>query len=153
MNLIYRLATEADLIDIVRLLADDPLGAARDPFQLPLPESYYRAFRAIANDPNQELTVAEQNGEIVATFQLSFIPCLTHQGSTRAQVESVRVKSTYRGQGIGTTVFEYIIRRASEKGARLLQLTTDKKRHDAKRFYASLGFVDSHEGMKLNLHQ
>ncbi|GAB2765592.1 GNAT family N-acetyltransferase [Rhabdobacter roseus] len=147
----YRLATAADLAEIVGMLADDTLGTTREKFQVPLPDSYLQAFAIIASDPHQELTVVESAGEIIATFQLSFIQYLTHQGGIRAQIEAVRVKATYRGQGIGTAVFQYAIRRAKEKGAHLLQLTTDKKRPDAQRFYEALGFVASHEGMKLHL--
>ncbi len=147
--LTFRLATEADLSDIIHMLLDDPLGATRESPGDALPESYYRAFRQIAADSNQELTVVEQNGEIVATFQLTFIPYLTHQGGMRAQVEAVRVHSAHRGKGIGTQVFEYIRNRAQEKGCHLVQLTTDKRRPDAIRFYESLGYIATHEGMKL----
>lgn len=150
-SLTYRLATENDLIDIINLLADDTLGSQRETLELPLPESYRRAFAAIASDPNQELTVAELNGDIVGTFQLSFIQYLTHQGSRRAQIEAVRVRSSYRGQGIGTSMFRYAIRRAKEKGCSMIQLTTDKKRPQALLFYESLGFVATHEGMKRKL--
>lgn len=150
MNLTYRLASESDLITIVQMLSDDKLGAERENFQIPLPISYLNAFEAITHDPNQELTIVEQEGEIVATFQLTFIPYLTYQGSSRAQIEAVRVKSDYRGQGVGTEIFQYAIQRAKDKGAHLLQLTTDKKRPEAKKFYESLGFIDSHEGMKLH---
>ncbi|MBC7923209.1 MAG: GNAT family N-acetyltransferase [Ferruginibacter sp.] len=151
MKLQYRLATESDLIEIVGMLSDDQLGAARENFQLPLPAAYLRAFEAIASDKQQELTVVELNTEIVATFQLSFIQYLTYQGGIRAQMEAVRVKASYRGKGVGKEIFYYAIQRARSKGAHLLQLTTDKKRPEAKKFYASLGFVDSHEGMKLHL--
>lgn len=151
MGLTYRLATESDLTDIIRMLADDPLGAVREDFQLPLPASYQQAFASITNDKHQELTVVEVDTEIVATFQLSFIQYLTYQGGIRAQIEAVRVKAAYRNKGIGKAIFQYAIQRAKEKGAHLLQLTTDKQRPEAKRFYESLGFVDSHEGMKLHL--
>ncbi|MDJ1503342.1 GNAT family N-acetyltransferase [Xanthocytophaga agilis] len=150
MNLTYRLALKSDLITIVQMLSDDKLGAERENLQIPLPVSYLNAFEAITRDPNQELTIVEKAGEIVATFQLTFIPYLTYQGSPRAQIEAVRVKSEYRGQGVGTEIFQYAIQRAKDKGAHLLQLTTDKKRPEAKKFYESLGFVDSHEGMKLH---
>ncbi len=153
MNVTYRLATQDDLADIVAMLADDALGARREQYQIPLPTAYQRAFDAIRRDSNQELTVVTLDGELVATFQLTFIPYLTYQGGIRAQIEAVRVKSTYRGQGVGTALFQYAIQRATERGAHVLQLTTDKKRPDAKRFYESLGFVDSHEGMKLHLTQ
>ena len=151
MKFTYRLATQDDLTDIVAMLADDALGASREQYQLPLPTAYQQAFDAICRDSNQELTVVSHNGELVATFQLTFIPYLTYQGGIRAQIEAVRVKSTYRGQGVGTELFRYAMQRARERGAHVLQLTTDKKRPDAKRFYESLGFVDSHEGMKLHL--
>ena len=42
-----------------------------------------------------------------------------------------------------------MIERARDKGARLVQLTSDKTRTDAIRFYESLGFTASHEGFKL----
>jgi GNAT superfamily N-acetyltransferase len=148
-TLTYRLATKDDLFDIVRMLSDDSLGATRENTGDTLPDSYIKAFEKIVTDPNQELTVVEMNGEKVATFHLSFIQYLTYQGGLRAQIEAVRTNSAYRGQGIGTKVFEYAIARAKEKGCHMVQLTSDKKRPDAIRFYESLGFVASHEGMKL----
>jgi GNAT superfamily N-acetyltransferase len=151
IDLTYRLATEADLVGLVQLLADDELGATREQFSQPLPAAYTRAFHALAADAQQELTVVEQAGELVATFQLSFIQYLTHLGGLRAQIEGVRVKAAYRGQGIGTRVFQYARQRASAKGAYVLQLTTDKQRPEAKQFYESIGFINSHEGMKLPL--
>ncbi|TAE31075.1 MAG: GNAT family N-acetyltransferase [Cytophagales bacterium] len=151
MHLTYRLAIQADLIDIVRMLADDKLGTSRENFQVPLPDAYQQAFERIAGDPNQELTVVEQNGEVIATFQMTFIPYLTYQGGIRAQIEAVRVRSDQRGQGLGSEIFRYAIERAKQRGAHLLQLTTDKKRPEALKFYESLGFVASHEGMKLIL--
>jgi GNAT superfamily N-acetyltransferase len=151
MPLHYRLATEADLPTIVQLLADDALGQTRETYQLPLPDTYLRAFTAIQNDPHQELTVVENEGQIVGTFQLTFIQYLTYQGGIRAQIEAVRVRADYRGQGLGTSIFQYAIGRAKARGAHLLQLTSDKQRPDAIRFYESLGFVASHEGMKLHL--
>lgn len=151
MPLTYRLATEADLVEIVKMLADDPLGAQREKVEVPLPAAYLRAFRVIAADPHQELTVVESEGAIVATFQLSFMRYLTYQGGIRAQIEAVRVNAAYRGQGIGTEIFQYVLERAQLKGAHVIQLTTDKQRPEAKKFYESLGFVDSHEGMKLHL--
>ena len=91
------------------------------------------------------------NGEKVGTYQLTFIQYLTHQGGLRAQIEAVRTISNYRGQGIGTKVFEYIIERAKQKGCNMLQLTSDKQRPDAIKFYEAIGFVPTHEGMKLKL--
>ncbi len=150
-ELTFRLATKDDLFDIVQMLLDDTLGVSREKMGETLPESYVKAFEKITSDPNQELIVVEMNGEKVATFQLTFIQYLTYQGGLRAQIEAVRTKSKFRGQGIGKKVFEYAINRAKEKGCHLIQLTSDKKRPDAIRFYESLGFMSSHEGMKLKL--
>ncbi len=149
MNLHFRNAVETDLPAIVAMLADDALGATRENFRIPLPDSYQQAFAVIDRDPHQELTVVELDGEIVATFQLSFIQYLTYQGGIRAQIEAVRVKAGQQGKGIGKAAFRYAIQRAKTKGAHMLQLTTDKQRPLAKKFYESLGFVASHEGMKL----
>lgn len=150
-QLSFRLAAEADLPAIVQMLADDALGASRENATGVLSEKYIQAFAAIQADPNQELTVVEMDNTIVATFQLSFIQYLTYEGGLRAQIESVRVHSAHRGQGIGTKVFEYAIHRARVKNCHLVQLTSDKKRPDAIRFYEMLGFKASHEGMKLVL--
>ena len=149
MNLKFRLATKEDLTEIVSMLLDDVLGSKREKISDEIPQSYFDAFEKIAKDPNQELTIVELDGEKVATFQLSFIQYLTYQGGMRAQIEAVRTHSNHRGKGIGKLVFEHAINRAKEKGCHMLQLTTDKQRPDAIRFYESLGFVASHEGMKL----
>ncbi len=145
----FRLATKDDLLDIVQMLFDDALGATREALPQTLPTAYEDAFAKISNDPNQELMITEMNGEKVATFQLSFIQYLTYQGGMRAQIEAVRTRSQFWGQGIGTKVFQYAIARAKEKGCHMLQLTTDKQRPQALRFYESLGFVATHEGMKM----
>ena len=150
-ELIFRLATEDDLLTIIQMLSDDPLGALREKIEIPLPEVYLNAFAKIRNDSNQELTVAEIDGQIVGTFQLTFIQYLTHQGGLRAQIEAVRVSSAHRGKGIGTHLFSYAIDRAKKKGCYVVQLTTDKKRPRAIQFYESLGFIATHEGMKLTL--
>ena len=147
----YRLAVESDLPAIVEMLADDELGASREDFPIPLPQSYVDAFAKIVSDENQELTVAELGGEIAATFHLSFIQYLTYQGGIRAQIEAVRVRNGMRGKGIGKEVFRYAIQRAKDKGAHLIQLTTDKQRPGALRFYQQLGFINSHNGLKLHL--
>ncbi|GEM83111.1 MAG: acetyltransferase [Meiothermus sp.] len=148
---LIRRANRADLPEIVRLLADDPLGQTREAFTSPLPESYYRAFEAIEADPNQFLAVVEQGGRIVGTFQLSFIPGLSRQGAWRAQVEAVRIDHALRNQGLGRVVMEWVIEYARQRGCALVQLTSDKSRKDALRFYQRLGFISSHEGMKLKL--
>jgi GNAT superfamily N-acetyltransferase len=147
----FRRARADDVPDIVRLLADDPLGATRERYESPLPESYARAFRAIEQDANNELVVACRGERVVGVLQLTYIPSLTYQGGWRALIEGVRVDSGERSQGLGKTLFEWAIARARERACHMVQLTTDKARPDAKRFYESLGFVASHEGLKLHL--
>ncbi|MGK9231850.1 GNAT family N-acetyltransferase [Inquilinus limosus] len=148
MDVTMRAAAAADLPAILRLLADDPLGKNRE---TAVEAPYQTAFAAIAADPNQEMVVAEMDGRVVGCFQLSFIPGLSRRGAWRAQIESVRIESALRGQGAGRAMMEWAIARARARGCALVQLTTDKRRPDAHRFYARLGFVASHEGMKLEL--
>ena len=133
------------------MLADDVLGAAREEYRLPLPPEYGLAFEAIDRDPNNELIVAELDGRTVGVLQITWLPYLTHRGSWRALIEGVRVDASVRSSGIGRRLFTWAIERARERGCSLVQLTTDKARPDALRFYESLGFVASHEGMKLKL--
>ena len=151
MKVAFRKAKREDVPAIVRLLADDPLGAKRERFETPLPESYLRAFEAIDADPNNELVVACIGDEVVGVLQLTFIPYLTYQGGWRALIEAVRVDAKLRSQGVGKALFEWAIERSRSRRCHLVQLTTDKSRGDAKRFYDSLGFSASHEGMKLHL--
>ena|SRR5215208_6118473 len=146
-----RLATRADLPSIVRMLADDDLGSQRERYEDPLPQSYYATFELIALDPNHELVVAELNEEVIGTLHLMFLASISFQGSLRAQIESVRVDKNYRNQGIGNEMMKWIIQRAGERGAQVVQLTTHRSREDAHRFYEKLGFKASHLGMKLSL--
>ena len=133
------------------MLADDPLGATREDFADPLPDSYTAAFAAIAADPRNELMVAVRGDSVVGCLQLTFIPGLSRRGAERAQIESVRVARRERGRGLGRQLFEWAIVRARTRGCALVQLTTDKTRPDAHRFYETLGFAASHDGMKLAL--
>lgn len=147
----FREATRADLPVIIEMLAEDDLGAKRESREGEQAAAYGKAFDEISADPNNELIVACEEGLIMGTFQLTFIPNLTFQGGKRAQIEGVRVKHSARGRGIGREMFEWAIARAREKGCHLLQLTSNKQRAEAIRFYESLGFEASHEGMKLYL--
>ncbi|BCW12493.1 GNAT family acetyltransferase [Arthrobacter sp. NtRootA4] len=144
-----RRARRGDLPRILALLADDRLGAVRESADDPAP--YERAFDAIDADPAHLLVVGELNGEVVATFQVSYIPGLSRKGSWRSQIEAVRVSGELRGQGVGALMIQWAIDQARERGCSLVQLTTDKSRVAAHRFYERLGFVASHEGMKLKL--
>jgi ribosomal protein S18 acetylase RimI-like enzyme len=151
-DMIFRPATEADLPAIVGLLADDGLGRGREDASLPLARGYLDAFAAIAGDSNQLLAVAEaEGGRVVGVMQISFIPGLSHQGAWRGQIESVRIASTERGSGLGRRMFDWAIAECRARGCRLVQLTTDKSRADAQRFYERIGFKASHEGFKLAL--
>jgi len=150
-RLVLRRARIEDLDAVVRLLADDPLGAQRERYQRPLPASYEAAFRAIDADPNQELTVACLDDAVVGVLQITFLPYLTYQGGWRALIEGVRTAAAVRSMGIGREMFGWAIARARARGCHLVQLTTDKARPQALRFYESLGFVASHIGMKLTL--
>ncbi len=150
-SLVIRPAQEADLPEIVRMLADDELGRSRERVEDPLPKCYLDAFQEIARDPRHELVVVEQEGSVVGTAQLSFLPSLSHQGGERAQVEAVRVAADRRDIGIGRELLTWMIARAEERGCRMVQLTTDKSRSDAHRFYESIGFQVTHHGMKLRL--
>lgn len=147
----FRNATESDVIKIVEMIADDKLGKTRENFKSPLPTEYLIAFENINADQNQELIVVEnENSEIVGTLQLSFIQYLTYLGGIRAQIEAVRIRKDKRGLGIGKKMFKWAISRAKERNAHLIQLTTDKERPKAIKFYEDLGFKSTHEGMKMH---
>ena len=151
MEYIIREANADDLPHLVKMLADDKLGALREKYELPLPSAYQDAFRTISADPNHELMVLEETGAILGTMQLSFLPYLTYQGGWRAQIEAVRVRSDKRGSGLGALLIDWAINRAAERKAHVVQLTTDKQRPDALKFYETRGFNATHEGMKLHL--
>jgi ribosomal protein S18 acetylase RimI-like enzyme len=151
VSLEIRQARREDLPEIVRMLADDFLGATRERYENPLPENYVKAFEEIDADKNNELIVAETGGEIVGTQQITFTPSISFQGGKRATVESVRVDEKYRGQSIGKELMLWAIERAKRENCVAMQLTTNSDRKDAHRFYENLGFKGSHLGMKLYL--
>lgn len=147
----FRMATEKDLESIVAMLADDVLGSKRERYEHPLPNSYIKALEAISSDLNNELVVACDGNEVIGVQQLTFTPYLTHQGGWRATIEGVRTSASVRGKGVGTELIKWAIKRAKERGCHVVQLTTDKKRQDALRFYERLGFKATHEGLKLKI--
>lgn len=149
--ILFRKARREDLKAILELLNDGKVGNVLERIEDPLPAAYDEAFAAIEADPNQLLLVGEIGGRIVASLQLTFIPGIAHQGAWRAQVEAVRVVRELRGQQIGEAMMRHVIALARERGCDRVQLTTNKARDDAQRFYRRLGFVASHEGMKLRL--
>lgn len=151
MELEYRSAKVEDLESLVALLSSDPLGSKREDSTVPLNGAYIIAFEAIVRDPNNELLVVELEGSLVGMLQITFIPYLTHIGSWRCLIEGVRIHSGFRGQGFGEKMFEHAIKLAKNKGCNMVQLTSDKQRPDAIRFYEKLGFKATHEGFKLAL--
>ena len=151
MNLIYREACESDVPALVQFLANDDLGKKREDNSAPLNKSYIKAFHSIETDSNNELMVVEQGGVLVGMFQLTFIPYLTHTGSWRCLIEGVRVAEAYRGKGLGTEFISWAIKRARERRCSIVQLTSDKQRPDAIRFYEAIGFKATHEGFKLKV--
>lgn len=150
-NLTHRKAIIADLPRILELLLEDELGASRESKSAVVHENYIKAFHKIDSDPNQYLMVIENEDEIIGTCHLTIMPSLTFIGSTRMQIEAVRVAGKYRGQKIGSWMFNQAISYAKENDVSIVQLTTNKKRPKAKHFYKKLGFEASHEGMKLYL--
>jgi len=148
-DLRLRQATRDDLDAMIALLANDKLGAGRE---TPGDPAYATAFAEIENDPNNEIWVIENDlTPVLGVLQLTFIPGLSRLGAKRAMIESVRVADELQGRGVGRWFFQQMIERARDQGAVLVQLTSDKTRPDAIRFYESLGFVASHEGFKLKL--
>jgi GNAT superfamily N-acetyltransferase len=146
---IIRRAVEADVREIVALLADDPLGAARESPDNLTP--YLAAFRHIDADPNQFLAVMERSHVVIGTLQLSFINGLSRRGATRVQIEAVRISSQERGGGLGTKLIAWAIEEARSRGCVLVQTTSDRSRTNAHRFYERLGFEHTHAGFKLML--
>ena len=152
MNAIsIRRAIEADVAAIVAMLADDALGRAREDANLPLAQPYLDAFAAIEGDPNQLLAVMTDGDDVIGTLQITFLAGLSLRGAWRGQIEAVRVASGRRGEGLGQRLLEWAIDKCRERGCRIVQLTTNKSRTDAHRFYERLGFKASHIGYKLEL--
>jgi len=150
-ELTFRRAVRADLPSIVELLIDDVIGAQREDGSRPLNAKYVAGFEAIERDENQFMAVVEQDGEIVGCLQLTFIPGIARLGMWRGQIEGVRIKSSKRGGGLGHKMFAWAIEQCRARDCELVQLAMDKTRADTLRFYESLGFKASHEGMKLDL--
>ena len=146
-----RRTREADVAAIVAMLADDALGQAREDASLPLAQAYLDAFAAIDSDPNQLLAVMADGDEIIGTLQITFLAGLSLRGAWRGQIEAVRVATNRRNEGLGQRLFDWAIGKCRERGCRVVQLTTNKSRADAHRFYERLGFKASHIGYKLEL--
>jgi GNAT superfamily N-acetyltransferase len=152
-NLSHRRATASDLKAIIALLLEDSLGQTREHLEEQGEAPYLEAFALIDRDPNQYLMVVELNSQIVATCHLTIMPSLTFTGSTRLQIEAVRVDARHRGQKIGQWLINAAIDYGKSRGTTIIQLTTNKKRPRAKKFYETIGFKPSHVGMKLYISE
>lgn len=145
-----RRADRGDVEAIVRMLADDPLGSGRERVEDPLPESYFRAFKAVDRDPNIQLVVAEdRDGVVLGCLQLGILPGLSSQGASRGLIEDVRVAAHCRSRGIGEQMVQWAVAEARSRGCRLVELLTHNSRVDAQRFYKRLGFAPNHVGMTI----
>lgn len=151
MSLTYRRAVEADLPFIVKLLTDDAVRATDDRPDEPFHPRYVAALRELEADPNQMMMLAVLEGETVGTIQLTFIPGIAGLGTKRCLVEAVHIAPAHRSRGLGTRMIQWAIEQARDRGCGMVQLTSNKKRLDAHRFYERLGFLKSHEGFKYYL--
>jgi ribosomal protein S18 acetylase RimI-like enzyme len=145
-----RRAHRDDLGPIVAMLADDPLGGARERIENPLPKAYFDAFERVQRDPNLQLVVAEDGeGTVVGCLQLCILPGVSSQGASRGLIEDVRVASHCRSRGIGEQLVQWAVAQARARGCKLVELLTHHTRVDAQRFYERLGFARSHVGMTI----
>lgn len=151
MSFHIRDATESEISTIIELSMAGAIEANRFPDFDANEPGYVAAFRAIAADANHRLVVVEDQGELIGTMQISFIPGLPGGGAWRGQLENVHIRADYRGRGIGAMLTDWAVDRCREKGCKMVQLTSNKKRKDAHRFYARLGFEATHEGFKMKL--
>jgi ribosomal protein S18 acetylase RimI-like enzyme len=144
-----RPARREDVADIIGMLADDHLGRARERLEEPLPKVYYDAFARLSSDPNIQLMVAEEGGNVVGCLQLCILPGLSSQGASRGLIEDVRVASDRRSRGIGEQLVQWAVGEAKARGCKLVELLTHHTRVDAQRFYERLGFAKSLIGMTI----
>jgi ribosomal protein S18 acetylase RimI-like enzyme len=148
-HITLRPARRDDVADIIGMLADDHLGRARERLEEPLPKLYYDAFARLSNDPNIQLMVAEEGGNVIGCLQLCILPGLSSQGASRGLIEDVRVASDRRSRGIGEQLVQWAVGEAKARGCKLVELLTHHTRVDAQRFYERLGFAKSHVGMTI----
>jgi GNAT superfamily N-acetyltransferase len=148
-DITFRTATEADLPVVVSMLADDEIAENRE--NAAVADEYRDAFEAMTKEAYNKMLLAEADGKIVGSLQLVFIPGVSRNGTKRALIESVRVKSSMRGKNVGTALMKEAIRLAKENGCGLVQLDSDLRRPRAHLFYRRLGFVQSHAGFKKTL--
>ncbi|MFD4947606.1 GNAT family N-acetyltransferase [Streptomyces sp. NPDC058239] len=147
--MILRTATRADLPAVLALLEDEERVV--DPASVVVDDTYEKAFAAIESDPRNEMLVLLDGDTVLGCLQATYIPGLGKHGEERALIEAVRIRADRRGGGLGRELMKQTVDRARLRGCGLIQLTSNKRRTDAHRFYESLGFARSHEGFKLAL--
>ncbi len=147
----FQKATKRDLPQLIALLQDDDLGNTRENISDLAP--YEKAFKAILEDPLHQILILKTHDEIIGCTQLSFLPNLTFKGGWRAQLEGVRIKSKFRGQGFGKQLIQEAIKRSKNFGCHLIQFTTNNSRPESILFYEKLGFKSTHVGMKFYLSE
>ena len=147
----YRDATAADLRFIIELIVEDSVVATNDDPADAGDAAYVDALAAISADPNQEMLIVERDAVPVGCFQLSYLPGLMRRGMWRGQIEVVHVAAAHRNAGLGSAMMRWAVERCRARGCGMVQLTSNKQRLDAHRFYERLGFAKSHEGFKLYL--
>lgn len=151
MSLTFRKAVESDLPFIVKLITEDAVRVTDDKPDEPFHPRYVTALRELEADPNQMMVVAVLDGETVGTLQLTFIAGIAALGLKRCLVEAVHISPAHRSKGLGSEMMQWAIAQARDRGCGMVQLTSNKKRLDAHRFYERLGFLKSHEGFKYYL--
>ncbi|WP_454917107.1 N-acetyltransferase family protein [Xanthobacter sediminis] len=150
-GLIFRLAREQDLPDLVAIFAADEVGGHGDTTDADAFPAYVAAFRAICANPATLLYAAELEERVVGTFQLIYVHSLPRRGALRALIEAVQVAPDFRGRGLGARMVRHAMAEARAAGAVSLALTSNRRREDAHRFYEKLGFSPSHLGFKIEL--
>ncbi|WP_342362313.1 GNAT family N-acetyltransferase [Terrarubrum flagellatum] len=150
-DILLRPMARADLDALVALYRDDVLGRAREADDGEDQALYVAAFDRVASDPSTTVYVAETDGALVGTFQLTITPGVSQRGVIRATIESVRTRADLRGRGVGARMMDFAVAEARRRGADVVQLTSNLSRKDAHRFYERLGFSQSHAGFKLDL--
>lgn len=148
---IVREAELRDLPRIIEIMAEDDLGKEREIYTQPVAQCYVDAFNNISGDRNSILLVICEEGNVIGGLQITFTQYLSHKGSIRATIENVHIAESCRNRGAGTVLMNYAVELAKEKNCTIVQLTSNKTRTDAHRFYRRLGFKNTHEGMKLSL--
>ncbi|MBC87060.1 MAG: GNAT family N-acetyltransferase [Bdellovibrionaceae bacterium] len=144
-----RKAKNTDLDAIIELLHDDTLGKDRESVSDGDMEKYRAVFIELSESEYFDVFVMVDNKQIIGCYQMMYLPHLSFTGTQRGQVESVRIRSDLRGKGLGTKLMKHAIDTARKAGCGIFQLTSNKERKEANKFYRELGLEPTHDGYKL----